>query len=193
MRTRRSRVHALLLRQIPQNLPPHLPIRQPRVQRAQIRRKRRHMVPVLRRILPQILPRQLTLRPRLIKRMLQQVIRPNPLLETAPETGICRHSKLHPEKFPASGRPFTAIDRVYPSFAAQGYPRTLHPPPSNRIEDRVPDRSLSSLTAPQIHHESTTKTPRFTTQKPRKIARFPSKITLFRRLIFFRPYPPASS
>jgi hypothetical protein len=35
-----------------------------------------------------------------------------------------------------------------------------------------------------IHHESTTKTPRFTTQKPRKTAKIPCKITLLGRLIF---------
>src|SRR5271170_2101164 len=61
-------------------------------------------MPVLSRILPQILPRQLTLRPGLIKRVLQQVERRDALLETAPEPSIYRHVLLHPEIFRDSHR-----------------------------------------------------------------------------------------
>ena len=71
---RRAVVQALFVGEVLQHQAAQLAVGQVRVQRAEVGRERRDVVPVLGGILAQVLARQFALRPRLVVGMLQQVV-----------------------------------------------------------------------------------------------------------------------
>ena len=70
----RPPVYALLVAHVGQHRPPQFALLQAHPKRRQVRRKRFHVMVVVLRIFAQIVARQLARRPRLIKRMAEQVI-----------------------------------------------------------------------------------------------------------------------